>query len=49
MISQAYIFLLTAISARVAYGLYKKLNMWKWIVLYWVTLTLKNAYDFISM
>ena len=42
MVSQIFVFLLMADAAFVAYGLYRKKIMWKWIVVYWVLLTLKN-------
>lgn len=41
-----FILLLMAIAAKVADGIYRYQNMWKWIVAYWVVLTLKNALDF---
>ena len=37
--------ILFLIAAIVAVGLMYQMNMWKWIVVYWVTLTLKNGYD----
>lgn len=40
--------ILAAIAARVAYGLYRKRNMWRWIVLYWLVLTVKNSLEFIA-
>lgn len=43
--TQFLITLLLIDSAWVAYGLIKKRNMWKWICLYWVLLTLKNLVD----
>ena len=46
MISQALVFLLMADAYIVFVGLLRKKNMWKWIVLYWMILTLKNAVDF---
>ena len=45
MISQAIVFLLMADAAWVVYGLIRKRNMWRWIVLYWVILTAKNMID----
>ena len=45
MISQILIILLMLDAAWVAYGLARKKNMWKFIVLYWVILTLKNLAD----
>jgi hypothetical protein len=49
MISQLLIILLMADAAWVAYGLLRKRNMWKWIVLYWIILTLKNLADFVHV
>lgn len=40
------IILLAILAAYVAYGLYHKQNMWKWIVAYWTVLTVKNVVDF---
>lgn len=45
MISQILVFLLMADAAYVAYGLSRKMNMWRCIVLYWVILTIKNLVD----
>lgn len=39
---------LAIIAAVVAYGLYRKRNMWHWIVLYWLVLTIKNVLDAIG-
>lgn len=44
-ISQVFIFLLMADAALVAYGLDRKKNMWRWICIYWVILTIKNLVD----
>lgn len=44
--SQIFVFLLLADAAWVAVGLLRKKIMWKWIALYWVILTIKNAVDF---
>lgn len=46
MIPQILILLLIAVSARIAIGLYQRKNMWKWIVAYWIFLTIKNLSDF---
>lgn len=46
-INQFFILALALISARITYGLYRKRNMWRWIVVYWVVLTVKNAVDFL--
>ena len=45
MIAQLLIILLMADAAWVACGLIRKRNMWRWIVLYWILLTAKNAAD----
>lgn len=45
MIAQILIFCLMADAAWVAYGLVRKRNMWRWIVLYWMILTAKNLAD----
>lgn len=37
--------LLFLISLTVAVGLLRQLNMWKVIILYWIVLSVKNAYD----
>ena len=37
--------LLFMIALIVAVGLAYKMNMWKWIVLYWTVLTIKNGFD----
>lgn len=47
-VSQIFVFLLMADAAWVAFGLSRKKNMWKWIVLYWVLLTAKNACDLLG-
>ena len=49
MIAQILILLLMADAAWVAYGLARKRNMWRWIVTYWVILTLKNLADYIKI
>lgn len=46
MISQFFVFLLLLDAAWVALGLPRKRNMWRWICLYWILLTAKNAADF---
>lgn len=45
MLSQSFIVLLCVDAAWVAYGLIRRRNMWRYIVLYWVLLTLKNLCD----
>jgi hypothetical protein len=35
-------------AAHVANGLVHHRDMWKWIVLYWVILTIKNLVDFLA-
>ena len=47
MIAQILIFLLMVDAAWVAYGLARKRNMWRWIVAYWVVLTIKNVIEVI--
>ena len=49
MIDQLMIFLLMADAAWVAYGLYRKKIMWKWITLYWVILTTKNLLNLVKI
>lgn len=49
MLSQFFVFLLMIDAAFVAKGLFQKKNMWRYIVLYWVLLTIKNAVDFIYL
>ena len=49
IISQCLVFLLMADAAYVAYGLARKRNMWRCIVLYWVLLTAKNIVDFVGV
>lgn len=46
-VSQILVLCLILIAGWVAVGLARKKVMWKWIVLYWVVLTLKNAADFL--
>ena len=41
--ANAFQIALAGIAAGVAYGLYRRKNMWAWIVAYWVVLTLKNV------
>lgn len=48
MISQIFVLLLAINAGYVAYGLSRKKVMWKWIILYWVILTLKNLYEFMK-
>lgn len=48
MISQILIILLMLDAAWVAYGLARKRNMWKAIVVYWLILTAKNTVDFMG-
>ena len=38
---------LAIIAAVVAAGLYRKRNMWTWIVVYWCVLTIKNIAELI--
>ena len=45
--SQILVFMLMADAARVAIGLAQGENMWKYIVAYWVILTMKNFVDLV--
>lgn len=47
--SQIFIFVLIIIAAIVAIGLIQKQNMWKWIIAYWVVLTVKNLCDLLKL
>lgn len=49
MTSQIMVFLLMADALIVAIGLFRKRNMWKWIITYWVLLTIKNFIDFLGV
>ena len=49
MIAQILIVLLCIDAAYVASGIAKKWNMWAFIVLYWVLLTLKNLADLVGV
>lgn len=49
MSSQMFVTALMIDAAWVAFGLSRKRNMWVWIVIYWVILTLKNLYDLIML
>jgi len=49
IVSQILVFLLMADAAWVASGLTGKKNMWKWIVAYWVILTIKNFADLLAI
>ena len=49
LISQLLVFVLMADALFVCVGLARKENMWRWIVLYWAILTIKNAVDFVGM
>lgn len=46
MLDQVLIFLLCLEALLIAVGLCKRVNMWPFIVMYWVTLTVKNAIAF---
>lgn len=46
---QMMILLLMADAAVVAIGLSRKKNMWLFIVVYWLLLTIKNTMNFASM
>lgn len=43
------IILLALISALVALGVSRKVNMWRWITLYWIVLTIKNIMDAVEV
>jgi len=45
ILTQILVFALMIDAAWVAIGLARKKNMWRWIILYWVILTLKNLVD----
>lgn len=47
--SQVFVFLLMLIAGRVTVGLMEKRNMWRWIIAYWVALTVKNMIDFLGI
>ena len=47
LISILFIFVLMYIALQVAVGLSFHADMWKWITAYWVTLTLKNLFDYV--
>lgn len=48
MLTNLLIILLAILAGYVAYGLYRKRIMWRWIVLYWCVLTAKNVLDLIT-
>lgn len=43
ILDAALVLALMVIAAVVLVGLYRRRNMWKWIVAYWVVLTVRNA------
>ena len=47
-LSHILVMLLMLDAAWVARGLYLERNMWRWIVVYWLILTLKNLCDWIA-
>ena len=47
-ITDILIIALAVIAAVVATGLIMGWSMWAWIIIYWLTLTVKNVLDFIS-
>lgn len=49
LISQLLVFALMADALIVCIGLARRRVMWRWIVLYWAILTVKNALDFLTM
>lgn len=44
-----FLFLLWAIALVVMVGLSDKRNMWRWIVLYWAVLMVKNLFDLLGV
>lgn len=46
--SQICVFGLMTVAAVVAIGLMRKRNMWKWIIAYWILLTVKNLCDYMG-
>lgn len=48
LLSQLCVFGLMLIASVVAIGLAKRRNMWKWIIAYWMLLTIKNVIDFVG-
>ena len=49
LISQLLVFALMADALIVCIGQARRRVMWRWIVLYWAILTVKNAFDFSAM
>jgi len=49
VIDELLVLMLLIDASWVAYGLYKKRVMWKYIVLYWVILSAKNLWNYISL
>ena len=47
-LSSWIVFLLLIDAAYVFYGLLNKRNMWKFICLYWMLLTMKNYIDYVN-
>ena len=48
-VSQFLVILLALDAAWVCAGLCQRKNMWKWIIVYWLVLTLKNLADFLKI
>ena len=48
MIDQIFILALAMIALNVAFGLYRKKNMWSLIVAYWCVLTMKNLISWLG-
>lgn len=48
MIDQIFICALAMIALNVAFGLYRKKNVWSLIVAYWCVLTIKNLVSWIG-
>lgn len=47
-ITDILIIVLAVIAAVVATGLIMGWSMWAWIIIYWLTLTVKNVVDYIG-
>lgn len=48
MVSAGFIAILAAVSLLVAFGLYRKKNMWAWIAAYWIILAAKNLIEYLT-
>lgn len=47
--TEVTIVLLALISALVALGVSRKVNMWGWITVYWIVLLIKNIMDAVEV